>query len=252
MRSADLERILRRLHARPVRPAPGRDMLAAQLAARHRSLYTTGRTPFMTTLLRKPVLATLLIGLLGVAACTVPTETEVDAGQRLTYTLTPGSPSYDGAVALLHQVKDMTTYLEGYPGVESVSVLVDEVEGGTMALDLIAWGTGFGAPALERDLATRWPILAAADLRTEPLAGTVRTSLAEKLGHQFFDFSVAQGTPDEMRASILEQIRASGFEGEADVQVTQDGDLTTIGVELTHDGEGVQTEDEIVIELRDE
>jgi len=252
MRSADLESILRRLHGRPVRPSAGRYALADRLAARHEHQYRTGRTPIMTTLLRKPVLALLLLGLLGVAACTVPTETEVEMGQRLTYSLTPGTDSYAHADALLSQVRDVTTYVESYPGVENVSVSVMETDGGPVDLDLIVWGTGFEPAALERELAGRFPALAAADLRAESLNGTVRTSLAEKVGHEWFDISVVQGTPEEMKAAILEQIYANGFGGEADVQVSQDGDLTTIGVELTQDADGLQTEDEIVIELKDE
>lgn len=252
MRSADLERILRRLHDRPVRTSPGRDALADQLAARQETTYRTGRTPIMTILLRKPVLALLLLGLLGVAACTVPTETEVEMGQRLTYSLSPADDSYAQADALLSQVRDVTTYVESYPGVENVSISVQEIDGGPLSLDLIVWGTGFEPAALERDLAGRWPALAAADLSVETLSGTVRTSLAEKMGHEFFDISVVDGTPEEMRAAILEQIFANGFQGEADVQVSRDGDLTTIGVELTQDADGLQTEDEIVIELKDE
>lgn len=252
MRSADLERILRRLHDRPVRPSTGRDALADRLAARHEHQYRTGRTPIMTTLLRKPVLALLLLGLLGVAACTVPTETEVEMGQRLTYSLSPADDSYAQADALLSRVRDVTGYVESYPGVENVSVSVQEVDDGPLSLDLIVWGTGFEPAALERDLAGRFPVLAAADLSAETLSGTVRTSLAEKMGHEWFDISVVQGTPEEMQAAILEQIYANGFAGEADVQVSQDGDLTTIGVELTQDADGIQTEDEMVIELKDE
>ena len=45
----------------------------------------------MTTFFKRPAFAILLLAVLGVGACTVPTETEVEMGQRLTYTLTdPG------------------------------------------------------------------------------------------------------------------------------------------------------------------
>lgn len=203
----------------------------------------------MTTFFKRPQFALLLIAVLGIAACTVPTDTEVEMGQRLTYTFAPESPSYDHAVEVMDAVRDVTALVEGHPGVEDVSVGVMETDDGPVTIDLMIWGSGISVPDLERKLSARWPGLGQADLTSTALSSSVKTSLAENLGHHLFNIEVLEGTPEEMRADILRQIYESGFEGEADVFVSQDGELTTIGVEMTGEHDGTATEDEMVIEI---
>ena len=78
----------------------------------------------------------------------------------------------------------------------------------------------------------------------------MKTSIAEKLGHDIFNFEiVAEGTDSEIKARILEQIFENGFTGLADVDVSTTDGVTTIDLEMTHEGEGVETEDTMVIEL---
>ncbi len=250
MRSVDLKRILRDLNARPTRAAVGRDELSERLAARHATMTETRRSPFMNILLQKPVLAVLVIAVIGVGACTVPTETEVEMGQRLTYTLSPGDNTYDQATKLLDQVSDIDKYIASYPGVESLGVSINEIDGGPVSVDLIVWGTGFDAGTLQSNLARRWPVLTGTKLEATELTGTVKTSLAEKIGHNLFEIDVLDGTSEEMQAQILEQIYESGFDGEANVQVTRDGDMVTIDLEMVQEGEGLQTEDELIIEIK--
>ncbi len=115
MRSDDTKRILRTLHDRPVREAHGRDELETELLARHASITRQRRGGFMSILMRRPIIVALLIAVTGIAACTVPTETEVEMGQRLNYTFTPGSTGYEDAVATLDAVQDMTKTVEAFP-----------------------------------------------------------------------------------------------------------------------------------------
>lgn len=250
MRPDEFERTLEAVHARPARGVlPGRAELEGELLARHETLYSRGRGFMMTTLLKRPVLALLLIAVLGIAACTVPTETQVELGHRFVYA------TEDGA-ALTAAVPELNAYLEALPGMESVSVGIREIEGGESTLELILFGSDLDPARLESSLRRQWPVLDGARVESEVLEGTVRTSLAEKLGHDLFHFDFeVEGTPEEMRAQILEQIRASGFDGDADVQVSTDGDVTTFEIEMTDDGtapdgRAIETEDEIVIELK--
>lgn len=243
MRSDEHDRILRELHARPTRPAHGRDELEEELLARHAVHTRPGRTTTMTNLFKRPVFIMLLIGVMGIAACTVPTETEVEMGHRLTYTF-----ASDGGETL-NSVRDVAGFVETYAGVEDVSVNVNEVEGGQTTVDMMIWGRGVAVGDLKRSIAGRFPAMAGAELAEETLSSTVKTSLAENVGHHLFRIEVLEGSDDEVRAQILQQIYESGFDGEADVQVTQDGDLMTIGVEMTQDADGVQTEDEMVLEI---
>lgn len=252
MRSDDLKTILRGLTRRPVRPATRRRDLESDLLALHATKTRPGRTMTMTTLYRRPALVALLIAVLGIAACTVPTETEVEMGQRLTYTATPGDASYGEAVKMLDDMRDALSYVENYPGVESVGVNVQEVDGGEATVDMMIWGRGIAVDALTRDLAERFPAMSAAKLESAPLTTSVKTTLAENVGHHFFDIEVTDGTPEEIRAEILRQILESGFDGEADVTVAQDGDVTTIGVTMTEETDGMATEDEIVLEIKEE
>ena len=247
MRPDSLERILEALHVRPARGVlPGRAELEGELLARHDVLYSRGRGFTMTTLLKRPVLVLLLLAVLGVAACTVPTETQVEMGHHFVYS------TVDGA-ALVAAVPEVTRYLEAQPGMEKVSVGVREIEGGTSSLDLLLFGRDLDASALAGSLRDRWPVLAAAALDVEALEGTVHASLAEKLGHELFQFEFQmEGTPEEMRAQVLEQIRASGFDGDADVKVSTDGDVTTFDIQMTAEGEGTRTEDEMVVEIKND
>ncbi len=120
-----------------------------------------------------------------------------------------------------------------------------------MTIDLMVWGTGIDHGALTRKLNERWPALADAHLEAEPLSSTVKTSFGEKLGHNLFHIDVLEGTEEEMRAQILEQIYASvrGRCGRgrpagrrSDHHRRRDD----------HEGDGVQTEDEMIIEIKSE
>ncbi len=242
MRPDRLERILRTLCARPVRDAGrGRDELEAELLARHER--TTSRERGLKMMfLKRPVYAVLIIAVLGVGACTVPTETEVEMGQRLTYTLPDGGD--------LDELRQVASFVESQPGVEDVSVAVEEVDGGPTILDLVVWGRGLDGGRLAGRIAEAFPGLADAPPALEDLSTEVRTSLAEKLGHSVFNFEiVAEGTDDEIRQQILQQIFESGFGGEADVNVFTEDGVTTIDLEMIQEGDGLETEDEMVIEV---
>ncbi|MBU0740858.1 hypothetical protein KKG45_11520 [bacterium] len=191
---------------------------------------------------RKPVYVTLLLAVLGIGACTVPTETEVEMGQRLTYTLDSGG--------LLDELQQVTRFVEAQPGVDDVSVAIQETDDGPTTIDLMIWGRGIDGDDLAGRLAGVFPALAGAHLERQELTTGIRTSLAEKLGHDLFHIEVvAEGTDDEIRARILQQIYESGFAGDAQVDVSTEDGVTTIGVEMTHEGDGVETEDELVIEV---
>jgi len=199
----------------------------------------------MTTFFKRPVFAILLLAVLGVGACTVPTETEVEMGQRLTYTLTDKS--------VMSQIGDLVQFVEAQPGVEEVLIQEEATDDGPLVIDLVAWGRGFKVDALTGRIAAAFPDLAKGRLETEVLSTDVKTSIAEKIGHDVFHFDiVAEGIDSEIRAQILQQIYESGFEGLAEVDVHTEDGVTTIDLEMVHEGEGVETEDVIKIEMKHE
>lgn len=243
MRPDKLDGILRTLSARPTRDAAaGRSKLEAELLSRPEINTSRERGFIMTALYRKPIVAFVLVALLAVGACTVSTETEVEMGQRLTYTL-ESSKSMEG-------IGELVQFVEKQPGVEEVSINMNKTKDGTVVVDLAVWGPGLDPDGLADRIAGTFPGIAEGKLETSDLSTEVKTSFAEKIGHEFFQFDiVAEGTDNEIKAQILETIYESGFEGLADVDVTTTDGVTKIDLEMTHEGDGVETEDEVIIEL---
>lgn len=231
MRPDRLERILRDLNVRTTRDAArGRNELEAELLARHEAITSRERGFHMTMLFRKPVLAVLLVAVLAVGACTVPTETEVEMGQRLTYNL--------ASKEMMNRIGDLVHFVEGQPGVDEVKIHMAETDDGTMVIDLVVWGRGLDADILAGRIADMFPAVSDGSLETEELSIDVKTSIAEKIGHDVFHFEiVAEGTDGEIKAQILEQIYESGFTGMAEVDVSTEGGVTSVGVELIHEGD---------------
>jgi len=236
MRFDDTEKTLRELHARPVREASRRDDLELDLLDRHATITRPGRTFDMTTFFQRPQFALLLLAVLGVASCTVPTETEVEMGQRLSYTFAPESGSYDHAVDLLDVVSDMTAMAKLQPGVDDVGVSVSEADDGPMTIDLMIWGRDISVPSLNAKLNKLWPALGGAAMAANPLTSNVKTSLAENVGHHLFNINVVEGSDEEIRTEVLRKIYESVFEGDVDVTVHQSDGQLTYEIEMIGDG----------------
>lgn len=194
-----------------------------------------------TTHWTRPALVAMILLALGIAACTVPTSYDVGMGQKLSISLADKGGS---CADLEPTLREISTYLDGLPGVEQAGIAV-RVMGGETVIDLMIWGQELAAGDLAADLRARFPLLADAEIATEELAGTVRGSLAEAFGHAAFGLEVDAGTAEEARLQILQQLAAQGFGGDAQVEVVDDADgRRTIRVELsdscTVDGESVK------------
>jgi len=242
MRPDRLERILRDLAARPTRDAArGRAELEAELLARHDRTMSRERGWHMI-FLKRPVYVVLILAVMGIGACTVPTETEVEVGQRLTYTLAGDIDS--------EELQMMTQFALTQPGIDDVSVSIHERDDGPTIVDLVIWGRSVDVVNMAGRISASFPAVAGAHLESQELTTDVPTSLAEKLGHDLFHIEiVAEGTDEEMRAQILQQVYESGFTGDAQVDIVIENGVATIGLEMTHEGDAVETEDEVMIEL---
>jgi len=191
----------------------------------------------------------LAILVLGIGACSTPTTSELDMGQRLRFEI-PASASKDGALEkALAGPHSLVAELRAQPGVDEVNVSISEEIEGPTVIEALVWGQNLDGKQLVQVLEAKYPVLASATLvDVAVLTGEVKESLAEKVGRTMFSLDIGGGTEEEMRAQILEQLKAQGFEGDAVVEVQTDGETTTIGLELRESGDGYETED--VIDIR--
>lgn len=251
MRDRELDTMLRRVHAPAAGDDPRRDRLRAELVAAHRRRHPrkqrwnimTHKTWF------RPVVAGLALLVLGVAACTTPTEYDVQMGQQVTLGL-------DGAdkAASEAMIQEVAAWLEGRDGVEGIMVGIEEIAGGPLTANMTVWGQGLDGAALQADLAVAFPALAEADVTVEALAGTVDGHLADAMGHALFGIEVSGETAEEVRLEILAQLAAEGFSGDARVEVIDEGGERRINIELNDvqaaDDAAAGGEGERVIEVK--
>lgn len=217
-----------------------RDRLEEELVAQFRA-QRAGRT--RGTMMNRYGMRWVALGLvlaLGIAACATPTTTEVTMGERVTFTIPADGNDWDAADALFAQTRDVVEAIRARPGVDDVSVSVNEVEGGPVTLDLMVWGRDLEFSGLVRELAASHGVLAKADVTRTPLTGEIHESFAKKFGREVLSLELDDGTAEEMRADILAQLAEQGWGEGAEVTVQRDGGQTTIGVTL--EGDGMQTE----------
>jgi hypothetical protein len=185
-------------------------------------------------------LGTFLVALLGVGACEVPTSYQVEMGKQL---------QLQTEVAALDVTPDrLMQSLQGVDGVDDVSVSLSHGPQGSSLLATV-WGHELDADALIAALRAADPGLASATVDVKPLEGTAHGSLADRLGKTLFDIEVSGETADEIKAEIMAQLAAQGFDGDAQVEVLTDGDTRTITIDTSTDVEGAapgETEDVMV------
>ncbi len=162
-----------------------------------------------------------LVGLamlmLGVGACSTSTTTELAMGQKVTINL--ADKSFPDITAI---DTDLTAFLDTYPGIERVNILLNEGTNGSAYFDIVAWGSSLVADQLVADLRRAVPALADQDIQTDLLTGTVNESYADKLKREVFQIEIDGATEEEIRAQIMAQLAEQGVaEGAVvDVQIT--------------------------------
>jgi len=239
MKHRDLDRALRQVHRRPAATdrARHRQTLADELGARHARLYHRRKWIIMkqSTWMR-PLLACLIVAVLGVAACQTPTEYEVPMGQQLQLDLSDvaknGGPGGD--------IEAVLRFCEGWPGVEELGIEEAITDGGGVAVGITMWGQNLDGDTLMAALQQQFPWLDDSAVTIEPLNGTMAGSLIERMGHALFHIEVDGDTAEEIRAQILAQLQEQGFDGDAVVDVQVGDGHETITIEMTGDIQAVE------------
>jgi hypothetical protein len=204
-----------------------RDALEAELLASYRLSHRPRRWMMLVNpqnQVTRWALGTSLLALSCIGACEVPTSYQVEMGKQLEIQMQAEAVAASPA-ALMQSLQEVD-------GVDDVSVSVNNDPDGASLL-VAAWGHDLDAEALLARLRQSDPALASASVQVRPLEGTVHGKLGDRLGKALFDLEVSGETADDIRAEILAQLAAQGFQGDAQVDVQTDGDARTITIQTT-------------------
>lgn len=207
---------LRRVFAAPELPVDGRDALEARLLEQFDRVHPEFKERSMKRTVRRVAFGAAAIAGLGVLACGAPAEVGVLVGTRLSLTLPEGAEMPDA---------DALAALAGKGGtVRGVEARVQRKESKT-TLELTLWGDGFPGGPMAARLVQAFPALTGADIREEPLEAKVRVSMAQKIGHDWFERELASGDVEGAKQRLIDEIRAhEGADAKVDVEVTEDGE----------------------------
>jgi hypothetical protein len=220
-------------------PAPGhRGRLEADLLEAYRERFPRHRRFLMLlnpwNRAARLAMAGLAVALLGLGACSTSTTTEVEMGQKLTITMggLSGEKADDDLKAL---EGELNRFFEAQPDVEGVTFNLRGMDGQTV-FEVMAWGQGLDAAALEADLREQVPGLASTNVVVEPLNGSVRENILSHLGHEYLglELEVTGETAEEIRQQIMAQMATAGVTGDAKVHVETSADgrkVITVEVE---------------------
>jgi hypothetical protein len=160
------------------------------------------------------LMAALAVILLSIGACSIPTQYEAELGKQVSIHMDRMEPGME--------IKPALDLLGSYEGVEDVNVNMRMSPDGGL-IDLTLWGKNLDTEAMISDLRRDFPLFADAEITVEALNKTVDAPLFERIGHDVFgiDFEIVVDgqTEEEIRQQVLEQLYASGFEGNAQVDV---------------------------------
>lgn len=232
-----LNRDLERLHGVEHKNEQSKDALEKDLLLRYRNRHPKNKRWLSMLNPQAKVARFAVVGLamllLGVAACSTQTTTEVEVGKQVSIGLESDSLAKSGDLQI--QIDGLVQVLGSFPGVEDINVNIEETVDGEVTLDIMLFGEGLDAEALTAMVHNDFPELADAEIVIENLEGTITESWARHLGRQVFDFEIEGGTEEEIRAQILQQLADDGFEGEAEVHVVNEGDTQKIEIIMTED-----------------
>jgi hypothetical protein len=230
-----------------------RSELEADLLAEYRNVHS-GRGRWLLFLNPKNRTGQLVLSVLAIAvaigACEMPTSHEMEMGQQVRIELEPAEGEMEGSLQALGSPVEFGEFLRNIPGVDDVSVDMTAADG-AITLDIVAWGQDASPQAITAALRERLPGNRKMRVEVERLSGKVREKLGARIGRRLLNLDISGETAEEIRAEILAQMAAQGFEGDATVDVQVDDNQKTIKIQATvGDGDHVEeTEDEIVVEF---
>lgn len=169
----------------------------------------------------RPVVAGVALLILGIAACTAPTEYDVEMGKQVQIAFVDPGKSLPGLSLpeLEAQLAEVQAYIDALPVVEGSWYTIEAQPDGPVTAGITVWGQNLDGDALVADLEARFPFLQSADITLTPLEGTMRGTFVDRLGHDVFHVEVAGETAEEIRMQILTELTRAGLSGEPEVEV---------------------------------
>jgi len=224
--------------------------LEAEIVANYQRLYTPRRKNTAWWSPRYPIVryamgALLLIAVLGVA-CELPTSSQVEMGQHARVWFVADEAELDNGAFDMRLREALAA-----AGAEKVHIALLQNDGAPTELQVFAWGQHVSQDDIEAVILQH---VGQTNLRTidfESLAGTVSETLGRKIGRRLFGIDVSGETAEQLRATILEQLAAQGFDGTARVEVLDDGTRRKVTVEASTADGSRETISEIIIENPD-
>jgi hypothetical protein len=218
--SSELERRLRILLAREVPPAATEgggaleSRLVGRLPAPRRGLLRRWLSA------HRLAVAAVAVVLCVIGACRLPAEYAVDVGERVAILLDPSRRAAVDPAEIARHVEE-TWPIERL----QVAVAVEQQNDGppTTRVELAAVGD-VTADEIWADLVETFPALAGARMEPEDLEVLVHGTLGGRLSHELLDLVIDEEGAEVARQQILDQLAASGLDGEADVSVTDHPD----------------------------
>jgi len=261
METGDLNARLKALHEsgrQPLKVAD--DDLENALLAEFRNLYPWHRrwlvmlNPYNK--LTRLAFTCLALLVLGVAACTTPTSTEVDMGRQYTLQMASATGMPEAGEKMFDELGELEAYLDTRTDIDDFQVMIHETSEGSASIDLLVWGTELDGDSLLAELQERFGDLAGLQISVEPLTGTLEESIGSRMGRAVFDIEVSGATAEEIRQQILAELAAQGLDGDAQVEISDDGEVSTIDITIEASGEGLDGDgaerEDLIIELKQE
>ncbi len=163
----------------------------------------------------RPVVAGFALLILGIAACTAPTEYDVEMGKQMQIAFS----NPDKSVDVEAQLNEVQAYIDALPVVDGSWYTIEAQPDGPVTAGITVWGQNLDGDALVADLEARFPFLQSADITLTPLEGTMQGTFVDRIGHDVFHIEVDGETAEEVRMQILTELTRRQLGGDPEVEV---------------------------------
>jgi hypothetical protein len=178
---------------------------------------------------------------LAVGACALPSDYSTRIGHRLAIVVDVAAADDVDPEALVHFVTEQYHPDELRMGVALERVREHgEAEHASMRIEIDAVGEDLDTDVIWEDLVEHFPELAQARLEDEELQGMVHGTLGGRLSQAWLDIVIDKGGVEEAKRQVIEQLRAQGVEGDAQVDI------------VDHTGEDGQRRREVRVMIQDD